>query len=424
MRHARAPEVPGLTARYPYAPLEQPGFDGGVTGAAVPRAPGGGPAPGPRSPHAARPHPGREDRPVALVAPPLARAARWMSALASTIVVLIGTVQSALRLSTSPTSPDLPAEGAWFWATRMTSIPAGTERITSTDLYAMGSPFLLVLTARALAVAATRTQRPRLGSGPLVLRAPGLQAKLLAAAALSLVLVAQYVTDTVALHDRVPRFHIRALGWITLALLLLVFVGDVLTVIAVHQDRARIGRGGAARAVPAAGPQGSSVLRRVRVGAAVVAVALLSACVAATSPFPGNDFPEIRTSNRSAAAAAVFDSPGEALDALNAGDLACEPGPVDVRGSERRQVCTLAGGNDTLMVRVYPDRASADQGIALWAAAIVTSGSHYDLALRGPNWMLTSQELDEDGWLTATGYDELFLAQAIIGGTLFEPVAP
>ena len=174
-----------------------------------------------------------------------------------------------------------------------------------------------------------------------------------------------------------------------------------------------------------------SRLRRQAGRAALGAVVVL--LVASCGVLGGDDsYPDVAAANQAAPAARRFADTEALLAALDEGGLACRPGPVEQGeppgpGEDPRpdvafanQECKLADqGNDIVTAWVFADRTEADDFIAAFVGGIETTGG-FDLILRGANWMLTSSELDDEGFVTGTGYDALTEAQTIIGGRLDE----
>lgn len=175
----------------------------------------------------------------------------------------------------------------------------------------------------------------------------------------------------------------------------------------------------------------SSRLRRRAGRAALGAVGVL--LVAGCGVLGGDDgYPDVAAANQAAPAAQRFADTEALLAALDEGGLACRPGPVEQGeppgpGEDPRpdvayatQECTLADqGEDIVTAWVFADRTEADAHIDAFIGGIETYGG-FDLILRGANWMLTSSELDDEGYVTGTGYGALTEAQTIIGGRLDE----
>ncbi len=155
--------------------------------------------------------------------------------------------------------------------------------------------------------------------------------------------------------------------------------------------------------------------------AALVVVAVVAIVVVVALVRSGDDYPDVQAENAAAPTAVPFAEPTALLTALNDGGLTCALGTVEPRGGDEgsTQECVLLGSNDMVTAWVFPSADAARREFAEFLAVIRENGG-FDLVLRGADWFLTSSVMDEEGYVTGTGYDALLQAQEIIGGQLIE----
>jgi Protein of unknown function (DUF2510) len=172
----------------------------------------------------------------------------WVASLAGSLLIALGTVQVVLAFGTSSTSANLPADGEIFWATRGT--PGVLVQIST-----MGPLFLALLVTRAIVARTNRVKPPRakrtrglalwrpepgIPRKTYLFKVKGLTAKLVITTILSIAMVAAYVGLTVSLSN--DGYDIRTFGWVALVLMVVMVLGDGLTLSSPRRERVRIDR--------------------------------------------------------------------------------------------------------------------------------------------------------------------------------------